>query len=290
MTKILLLGGTGFLGQPLLKKLEQKHSLKIMIHNSKIKTEAEKFKGNILDKMSFFNEIRNDETIINLLGQFTPNESDYIKSNIVGGLNLLNSCIEKKIKQIILISSINVYGENLNIPSKENDPLNPISSYGQIKMITEQIYKHFSKMYGINIPVLRLAGIYGTNQDKGFLAQIIKSVKDKTIIPICYNKGEQQRDLLYIDDAINCIMNAVDCQLSGFNTFNVSSGKRYSMKELISMIGKISESKISVKYSSEIPDERCIWADNTKAKKLLNFSPEIEIQTGLTNTINQFYD
>ena len=56
------------------------------------------------------------------------------------------------------------------------------------------------------------------------------------------------------------------------------------------MIGKISESKISVKYSSEIPDERCIWADNTKAKRLLDFNPGIEIQTGLTKTINQFYD
>ena len=290
MAKILLLGGTGFIGQPLLKKLEEKHSLKIMIHNSKIKTEAEKFKGDILDKMSFFDEIRNGETIINLLGQFTPNESDYIRANIVGGFNLLNSCIEKSIKQIILISSINVYGENLNMPSKENDPLNPISSYGQIKMITEQIYKHFSKMHGINITVLRLAGIYGTTQDNGFLAQIIKSIKDKTIIPICYNKGEQQRDLLYIDDAINCILNAIDCQLGGFNTFNVSSGERYSMKELISMIEKISKSKISVKYSPEIPDERCIWADNTKAKRLLDFNPGIEIQTGLTKTINQFYD
>ena len=290
MAKILLLGGTGFIGQPLLKKLEEKHSLKIMIHNSKINTEAEKFKGDILDKMSFFDEIRNGETIINLLGQFTPNESDYIRSNIVGGLNLLNSCIEKSIKQIILISSINVYGENLNMPSKENDPLNPISSYGQIKMITEQIYKHFSKMHGINITVLRLAGIYGTTQDNGFLAQIIKSIKDKTIIPICYNKGKQKRDLLYIDDAINCILNAIDCQLGGFNTFNVSSGERYSMKELISMIEKISKSKISVKYSPEIPDERCIWADNTKAKRLLDFNPGIEIQTGLTKTINQFYD
>ena len=290
MAKILLLGGTGFIGQPLLKKLEEKHSLKIMIHNSKINTEAEKFKGDILDKMSFFDEIRNGETIINLLGQFTPNESDYIRANIVGGLNLLNSCIEKSIKQIILISSINVYGENLNMPSKENDPLNPISSYGQIKMITEQIYKHFSKMHGINITVLRLAGIYGTTQDNGFLAQIIKSIKDKTIIPICYNKGKQKRDLLYIDDAINCILNAIDCQLGGFNTFNVSSGERYSMKELISMIEKISKSKISVKYSPEIPDERCIWADNTKAKRLLDFNPGIEIQTGLTKTINQFYD
>ena len=56
------------------------------------------------------------------------------------------------------------------------------------------------------------------------------------------------------------------------------------------MIEKISKSKISVKYSPEIPDERCIWADNTKAKRLLDFNPGIEIQTGLTKTINQFYD
>ena len=288
MNKILLLGGTGFIGKVLLNKLEQYHSTKIMIHSTNLQTTAQKFKGNILNKKSFFDEIRNDETIINLLGQLTANESDCIKSNILGGLNLLNSCIDKKIRQIILISSINVYGENLKRSSKETDPSNPASNYGKIKMITEEMYKNFSETYGINVTVLRLAGIYGPNGNSGFLTQIIKSIKNKNIIPICYNNGEQQRDMLYIDDAIDCILNTLNSEPRGFNIFNISSGNRYSMNELISMIERISKEKISVKYSSEIPDEKCIWADNSKAKKLLKFNPKIKIETGLKHMISQF--
>ena len=288
MNKILLLGGTGFIGKVLLNKLEQYHSTKIMIHSTNLQTTAQKFKGDILNKKSFFDEIRNDETIINLLGQLTANESDCIKSNILGGLNLLNSCIDKKIRQIILISSINVYGENLKRSSKETDPLNPVSNYGEIKMITEEMYRYFSEMYGINVTVLRLAGIYGPNGNSGFLTQIIKSIKNKNIIPICYNNGEQQRDMLYIDDAIDCILNTLNSEPRGFNIFNISSGNRYSMNELISMIERISKEKISVKYSSEIPDEKCIWADNSKAKKLLKFNPKIKIETGLKHMISQF--
>ena len=217
MNKILLLGGTGFIGKVLLNKLEQYHSTKIMIHSTNLQTTAQKFKGDILNKKSFFDEIRNDETIINLLGQLTANESDCIKSNILGGLNLLNSCIDKKIRQIILISSINVYGENLKRSSKETDPSNPASNYGKIKMITEEMYKNFSETYGINVTVLRLAGIYGPNGNSGFLTKIVKSIKNKNIIPVCYNNGEQQRDMLYIDDAIDCILNTVNSKHDGFN-------------------------------------------------------------------------
>ena len=187
MNKILLLGGTGFIGKTLLHKLEQYNSTKVMIHNTDLQTTAQKFKGDILNKKWFFDEIRNDETIINLLGQLTSNESDCIKSNILVGLNLLNSCVDKKIRQVILISSINVYGENLKRSSKETDPSNPESNYGKIKMITEEMYKNFSETYGINVTVLRLAGIYGPNGNSGFLTQIIKSIKNKNIIPVCYN-------------------------------------------------------------------------------------------------------
>jgi UDP-glucose 4-epimerase len=285
---ILLFGGSGFLGKLLLKKIEKNNSVRVMIHNSNLQTTAEKFKGNILNKNSFLNEIRENETIINLLGQLTANESEYINSNILGGLNLLNSCIEKKIKQIILISSINVYGENLERPSKETDQLHPKTTYGIVKMITEKIYRYFSEMHGINITILRFAGIYGPTKNNGFLSKIINSTKDKTIIPICYNQGKQQRDMLYVDDATDCILNVLNHKLDGFNIFNVSSGKRYSMKELISMVEKISHTKIPVEYISEIPDEKCIWADNTKAKKILEFNPKIDIKTGLEYTINHY--
>ncbi len=284
------MGGTGFIGKPLLRQLEQRNSVKLMVHQSDLQTTAKKFKGNILKKDSFINEIRENETIINLSGQLTENQSEYVDTNILGGINLLNSCVQKKIKQIILISSINVYGENLKQPSKENDPLKPKTTYGVVKMLTEQMYAHFSKIYGINITILRLADIYGPNKRNGFLTKTIKSIKDKTIIPVCYNQGKQQRDMLYIDDAIDCVSNAVDHQFNGFNTFNVSSGKRYSINELISIIKKISNRKIITKFSLEIPDERCIWADNTKAKKFLHFEPKIDIETGLKNTIDQFFN
>ena len=288
MNNILLLGGTGFLGKPLLQKLETKNSVKIMIHNSNLQTSAKKFKGNILIQKSFSKEIRNNETVINLLGQMSADENGFINSNIIGGLNLLNSCIKKKIKRIILISSINVYGENLERPSKETDRLCPKTTYAGVKMITEQMYKAFAENHGINITILRVAGIFGPGNKRGFLTKIIQSIKNKNITPVCYNNGEQQRDILYIDDVVDCILNVVNSQHDGFHVFNISSGKRHSINELISMIEKISKTKISAKYSSEIPDEKCIWADNTKAKKFLKFNPKVGIEAGLEYAVNQF--
>lgn len=288
MNNILLLGGTGFLGKPLLQKLETKNSVKIMIHNSNLQTSAKKFKGDILIQKSFSKEIRNNETVINLLGQMSADENGFINSNIIGGLNLLNSCIKKKIKRIILISSINVYGENLERPSKETDRLCPKTTYAGVKMITEQMYKAFAENHGINITILRVAGIFGPGNKRGFLTKIIQSIKNKNITPVCYNNGEQQRDILYIDDVVDCILNVVNSQHDGFHVFNISSGKRHSINELISMIEKISKTKISAKYSSEIPDEKCIWADNTKAKKFLKFNPKVGIEAGLEYAVNQF--
>ena len=288
MNNILLLGGTGFLGKPLLQKLETKNSVKIMIHNSNLQTSAKKFKGDILIQKSFSKEIRNNATVINLLGQMSADENGFINSNIIGGLNLLNSCIKKKIKRVILISSINVYGENLERPSKETDRLCPKTTYAGVKMITEQMYKAFAENHGINITILRVAGIFGPGNKNGFLTKIIQSINNKNITPVCYNNGEQQRDILYIDDVVDCILNVVNSQHDGFHVFNISSGKRHSINELISMIEKISKTKISAKYSSEIPDEKCIWADNTKAKKFLKFNPKVGIEAGLEYAVNQF--
>jgi nucleoside-diphosphate-sugar epimerase len=286
MTNILLLGGTGFIGKSLVSELTKKNSIKMMIHNSNLETSAQKFRGNILSTDSFINEIDDDQLIINLLGQTTSNESDFFTSNILGGLNLLNSCIQKKIKGIILISTINVYGENLERSSKETDQLNPKTTYGIVKMITENIYKQFSEKYGINVTVLRFANIYGPTKKTGFLNSIINSILDKKIIPLCYHKGKQERDLLFINDAIECIKNTIDYDHNGFQIFNISSGNKISINSLVLKIEEITNSKITLEYSSKIPDEHFIWADNTKARKLLDFQPKFDINSGLKSLID----
>ena len=286
MTNILLLGGTGFIGKSLLSELEQKNSIKMMIHNSDLETTAQKFKGNILSTDSFANQINDDQTIINLLGQTTSNESDFFTSNILGALNLLNSCIQKNIKGIILISTINVYGKNLGTSSKETDKLNPTTTYGVVKMITESIYKQFSEKYGINVTVLRFGNIYGPTKKTGFLNTIINSILDKTIIPICYNEGKQERDFLFLNDAIDSIKKAINYDHNGFQIFNISSGNKISINSIVLKIEEITNSKIIMEYSSKITDEQFIWADNSKARKLLNFQPKFNINSGLKSLID----
>lgn len=113
-------------------------------------------------------------------------------------------------------------------------------------------------------------------------------IRDKLTVPVSYNERRQQRDLLYINDAINGIIQVINYQHDGFNVFNISSGKRYSINDLVSIIKKISNTKISMKYNSKIPDERYIWADNSKAKKILKFDPKFDIESGLKSTINQY--
>ena len=199
----------------------------------------------------------------------------------------MNSAVKYNIKNIILISTINVYGENNNSPSKETDILSPISNYGIIKMMNEKLYEHFSKIYDINITILRLSGVYGPGKIKGFFPQMINAITDESIILKPYNYGNQLRDFIYIDDVIDGILKSINHNSSGFNIFNISSGNRYSIKEIISITEKLSNSHIGVEYSSKKFDEKCLWADNSKAKLILNFDPKISLNSGIQKTLNE---
>jgi nucleoside-diphosphate-sugar epimerase len=288
LEKLLILGGTGFLGRSLLNNLEKKQSIKIMTHNSNSLINAQKFKGDILKQKSFHNEVSHNDTILNLVGQISPNISDYANLNIIGALNLLNTCVQKKIKRIILISSIHVYGENLKSASKETDSLKPKTQYGLVKMITEPIYEYFSNSYDLDVTVLRLGSLYGPRKKTGFISQLFKSVNDFRIHPVLYNNGQQFRDLLYVDDAVHGIENAIKTPRKKFEIFNISSGHRYSMNHFVSLIESNSNKKIPIKFTSDIIDETCIWANNSKAKKILNFKPKMSLNDGIKSTLN-FY-
>lgn len=285
MRRILLFGGTGFIGTSLQKKLHGRYDIKMMIHNS-VADKTSIFMGDILEQKSFASEIRDGDIIVNLVGQVTNTISDLLNLNVLGGLNLLNSCVGKKVQSVIFTSSINVYGENMDRPSKETDPLRPQTDYGRIKMLTENLYRHFADAYGINVTVLRLAGLYGPAKKTGFLAQVMNSLKEGTTIPQSYNHGKQLRDLLYIDDATSGIIDAIERPQKGFEIFNISSGQRYMMKEVISLIERISGKNLHIQYSSEKVDEECIWADNSKAREALGFVPTVPIERGLKAAID----
>ena len=285
MRNVLLLGGSGFLGNALLSKLsEENFKLKTMIHLTKIPKSISSFQGNILKKKSLEKKIENRDIVINLVGQYHGNLSKFIDLNIKGGLNLLESSLKKKNVRIILISTINVYGENLKKPSKESDDLLPQNSYGLIKKLIEKMYQNYALQFGLNITILRLSNLYGPNKKIGFIGNIINSIKKNHKIILNHN-GTQYRDFVYVDDVVDGIINAIKKNKKGFHLYNISSGKRYMLKDIVKKIANISQTKPKIIFSSSAPDERCIWADNSKAARVLGFKPQITIEEGLKRLI-----
>lgn len=287
MKSIVLLGGTGFLGDSLVRKMTKENfKLKVMVHDKKSCSKVIFFKGDILSSESLAAGISNVDTVINLVGQYDGNISRFVDLNIIGGLNILNMCLRKKIKNVLLISSINVYGNNTKKPSKEEDDLNPKTIYGMVKLATENLYEYYSKRYGMNITIMRLSNLYGPGKKFGLVSNLIKSANGNKIVKI-YHNGHQYRDFLYIDDAIDPIIKAVKYAPGDFNVFNISSGKRYLITDMIHLIEKILDKNLKLKFHPYGSDELCIWANNSKAKKVLDFNPKITIEDGLKITINE---
>ena len=288
MTNITVLGGSGFVGKSLLQKLEsKKFKVKVMVNSSKIKNKFKKFHGDILDKKTFENQIKNGDIIINLVGQYNDHISNFIDLNIKGGLNLLESCKGKKNIKIILISSIDAYGENMHYASKEKDKSSPQNNYGLIKLLAEKMYENFANIHGLDVIVLRLSNLYGPNKKNGLILNILKAIKKNGTISINHN-GKQQRDYLFIEDAVDGIIKAIQCRLKKYNVINISSGKRYRSTEIIKLAQELSHKKLKFKLKKTAPDEKCVWANNFKAKKLLKFAPKISIKHGLNLTLKRF--
>jgi nucleoside-diphosphate-sugar epimerase len=288
MARIILLGASGFIGSNLLLELKkQNYEIKAMINKKKLSITVPNFSGNILTPKILDRVLKKDDIVINLIGQISKNHKNFIQTNILGSINLLDSCYRKKVKKIIFLSSINVYGENTKSPSLETDSLKPLTTYGHVKMLSEELYKSYAKTYDLNIILLRLSNVYGPKKKLGFISNLINSINNKKIKNIAFNDGKQYRDLLFIDDVIIGIMSSLKNSRKGFHIYNLCSGKRYSVKNIIKIIEKLSSKQVNVKFSDIIPDEKCIWGDNSKANKLLNFSPTVNLIDGLFITIQK---
>lgn len=281
MSRILIFGGSGFLGQHLVNKMQGNFDFSFTTHESNTISN----KIDVLQPHSYEPLLENTDIVINLIGQVDANLQKFVQSNIVGSANLLKSSKKHGVKKIILVSTINVYGDSKDTPSKETDDLKPESNYAMVKMLNEKLYENFSNLYGIDITILRLAGVFGPGKTKGFFPQMISAIHNKDIILRPYNNGNHIRDLIYVDDAINGIIQSINYNSSGVNIFNISTGKRYSLNELISITEKISNSKINIEYIHDKFDEECIWADNSKARDILDFVPQTTLEDGIRKTL-----
>lgn len=213
----------------------------------------------------------------------------YFDVNIMGTLNLLEVMRKKNIKRLIFASSSSVYGNNLKVPFSEADSVDfPISPYAASKKAGEQLCFTYHHLYNFDIFCLRFFTVYGQRQRPDLaICKFSKAIlKDE---PIClYGDGTSSRDYTHISDIIQGITSAIK-KVDGYNIFNLGESTAISLSDLVSILEKHSHKKAIIKYlPMQDGDVLRTFADISKAQNKLNYSPEVDIDTGIRNYLSAF--
>ena len=315
---ILITGGTGFVGSYICKKIIEKTGYNVAIFDIKCGEKMEKFMLENSHRVKYikgdirkFEEIKNAtagvEKVIHLAAITSVQESINnpeltIETNVNGSINLMKSCLETGVKRVVFASSAAIYGENQNLPIKEQDaglfPL--ISPYAESKLANE-IDIHALSGDTITSIGLRLFNIYGHNELlEEHLASVIPVFVDKIRqrqSPSIYGDGSATRDFVHLSDVYSAIMRSLVVDKANLNdarNYNVASGVTVSMLELVNSINiqmsKIDENWISI--SPKIGESRqgdishsC--ADITLARNNLSWTPKVKLEEGLRGMLLQ---
>jgi UDP-glucose 4-epimerase len=267
MQKILICGANGFIGSHLVKELKKQKKDFIV------------FKGDILDKESIKPELDNIDTVINLVGSFSKN---VFQINFIGAVNLLECCKDAGIKKIIFASSGLVYGENKGKAFKETDKPKPMSDYALSKYLAEKAHQFYTQKYQIPSVILRFSSVFGPCR-KGVIPIFISRILENKSITIFGNEQKPKRDFIYVRDVVTALIKALDYQPKGFEIFNITGIRPYSLSEVIDVIEKQLDKKVEIGFGPPDKEVQYLHLDGAKAKQLLNF----QSQTGLDQGINE---
>lgn len=298
----LVTGGAGFIGSHLVDRLiSTKHSVSIIddLSTGKEKNinKLAKFYHLKVESKKVKEIIEKDrpECVFHLAAQIDVRKSVAnpildIKSNILGTVNLLNLCVKYKVKKFIFSSSGGVIYGNTNKPAKEKDPPKPVSPYGIDKFTAENYIKLYSSMYGLNYTILRYANVYGPRQDPygeaGVCAIFAGNMlrKEKCIL---YGFGNMTRDYVYVDDVVSATLLSME---KGINkTLNIGTGIETSVNVIFNTMKEITHYLLPPVYKPKRKgelDRNCLNCE--LAKKLLDWSPKVELKEGLIRTIKWF--
>ena len=323
MKNILITGGLGFVGSHLAIKLSSNPLYNIIVIDSEkyffekgklnynyyknireqklIQNSIKIFKTDLLNKEQInliFKENKPD-IVIHLASVSVAGIADYYpdiaKENIFDvTYNLLQTIVnEFPVERFIYISSSMVYGhfpkdKNDNIiPPNEEAPCNPIDIYGSFKLCCEHLIKAYHHRKKLPYVIIRPTAVYGPN-DCNFRVTELFAANAILGRPILLdNGGLHLLDFTYVDDVVQGIISTMENHSALNQTFNISYGEGNSIRELAEIIKKyIPEVIINNSECRPFRPNRGAL-DNTKAKKLLNFSPSFSLEKGIKQYIEQ---
>ena len=289
MEKILVIGGTGFIGQNVINLLKERgyYVGNYSLHDSSISDES--YSGDVYNDSRFESIVSNYDKIIYLITTVSPTRSmdkptEPYMYDIPMLIKTLESCRLSGIKRVVFASSGGtIYGDNGYTKSKETDFNEPRNHYAICKLTSEKILEMYNKLYGMENISLRISNPYGFGQrvesQVGAITIFTKKLLDGEKISI-FGNGDITRDYVSVKEVAEAFLQALSVDFSKIDippVFNIGSGEGISLKELIDIISNALEIEPVIEYLPEREfDVKYNVLDISNAKKYLGYNPNAD--------------
>ena len=263
-------GGTGFLGNHLLERLKK---LKFEY------TVFDKNKHDLFKPQTLKNAISKKDCIIHLAALHRDqNQNNILHVNVEGTRGVLEAMrLFNPDAKLIFTSSFQVYVKN--------------NLYGLSKRNAEILIEKYVKKYAFKSVILRMTNLYGPGYKpfhNSALCTFIHQVKNKQVITI-NGDGSQTRDYLYVDDAVDAIMSSLNYEPRTISYFDLCTGKKTSLNDIINLLRSINKDDILVKYNRAVDmDDWGIKKNYKKAAQILGWKPKTNLSDGLKLMFSSF--
>jgi UDP-glucose 4-epimerase len=299
--KILVTGGAGFIGSHIVDKyIIQGHDV-VVVDNF-----STGFKENLNPKAKCYEADFCSIDFLKIIEQETPDIINHqagqtlihvavknpvldAKININGIINLLNGCVENKVKKIIFASSAGVYGQARTMPILEDTPFMPENPYAITKATSEYYIKYFCKEYNIDFTILRYGNVFGP-RDTVASDHVITVFTDALLNgtqPVIHWDGEQKKDFVFVEDVASANLCAID---NGNNyVFNIANGIPKTINDIYEKVCQELNIFIKPNYTPKRKgDVKEAYFNIECAIKHLKWMPKINFDIGIKETLDWY--
>src|SRR5258708_9296909 len=309
--RVLVTGGAGFIGSHLVEKLRASgHEVVILDHFNDYydpKIKHANIAGFAKDVTIHHVDLRDGESVRNLFHREKVNAIAhlaaragvrpsiqyprlYYDTNVTGTLHLLEAARVTGVERFVFASSSSVYGASKTVPVSEEEHLTQtLSPYGATKIAGEFLCSTYSHLYQMRVVALRYFTVYGARQRPDLaIHQFTRRIYAGQPIDQ-FGYGSTPRDYTYIDDIIQCTMSTFNYDGPLYDVFNLGESQTIQLKDLILAIESAVGKKAKINHLASQPgDMPCTYADISKARKLLGYSPTTKLSEGLPKFVEWF--